>query len=374
VEVEVESVTGGEVVLRLTVSDTGIGIPAGKHEAIFGAFAQADASTTRRHGGTGLGLTISSRLVAMMGGHIWLDSEPGKGSRFHFTVKFQRASDRAAVHTEKGRAALDHHAVLIAVGHAKTRQWLAEIAARWGLSPTVAMTGAEALDALVRAGESGKPYDVLWCDSGLDVVERVVEDPRLGGLRVIRFAAGVRPGDAERCRALGVSAPLKKPVRESELQAATVAVLARSGAKDEARVALPAAGESRLRVLLAEDNVVNQRVGRRLIEKLGHTVVVVGDGRQAVRAVEEQDFDVVFMDVQMPELDGFEAAGAIREKEQRSGKHQTIIAMTAHAMKGDRERCLASGMDGYLSKPIRVEELASILASVRAPAGKIAAD
>jgi CheY-like chemotaxis protein len=371
-EVRVDKAAGDDVELHFTVSDTGIGVPPEKHNAIFGAFAQADASTTRRYGGTGLGLTISSRLVSMMGGRIWLNSEPGKGSRFHFTAKFQKF---AGGPREDERSSLAARALLIASGHPKTRQSLIEAARRWGLSPAVAANANEALDSLVRAAKSGKPYDALWCDAhmpgldGLAVVERIVGDRLLAGLRVILVSAKPLPGDADRCRALGVTL-LKKPVRQSELLAAAIAGLARTAAGPETRLAStsPRPGQSRLRVLLAEDNVVNQRVGSRLIEKLGHSVVVVGDGRQAVRAVEEQVFDVVFMDVQMPELDGLEAARAIREKERSSGQHQTIVAMTAHAMKGDRERCLAAGMDGYLSKPIRVEELESILAGLGAAA------
>jgi CheY-like chemotaxis protein len=365
VEVALESAAADQVVLHFIVSDTGIGIPLEKHEAIFGAFAQADASTTRKYGGTGLGLTISSRLVAMMGGRIWVESELGKGSRFHFTVKFQKGGGQPGARLE----ALAGRAVLIADAHAKTRESLAAIARRCGLSPAEAATGSEVLDRLVRAAECGTPYGFLWCDARFAEVEGIVRDPRLSGLRVILLTAGPLAGDEQRCRGLGVAALLKKPARQSELRAAMLAALAQPAAKPNAGLAsLQARSDGApLRVLLAEDNVVNQRVGRRLIERLGHSVVVVGDGRQAVRAIEEQEFDVVFMDVQMPELDGIEASSAIRERERTTGKHQTIIAMTAHAMKGDRERCLAAGMDGYLSKPIRVDELAAVLASIAAP-------
>jgi CheY-like chemotaxis protein len=365
VEAALDSAAADYVVLHFIVSDTGIGVPAEKHEAIFGAFAQADASTTRKYGGTGLGLTISSRLVSMMGGRIWLESEPGQGSRFHFTVKFQKGGGRE--HSAKPES-LAGRAVLIADGHAKTRESLAAMAVRCGLSPASAASESDVLDTLLRAAESGRPYAFLWCDARFAVVERIVGEQRLSGLRVILLATGPLAGEEQRYRGLGVAALLKKPPRESELRAAMTAALAEPASKADGGLASLRAqtSGSALRVLLAEDNVVNQRVGRRLIEKLGHSVAVVSDGRQAVRAVEEQEFDVVFMDVQMPELDGIEAAAAIRERERTTAKHQTIIAMTAHAMKGDCERCLAAGMDGYLSKPIRMDELSAVLAGIAA--------
>ena len=366
VEVALERAVADEIVAHFAVSDTGIGIAAEKHHAIFGAFEQADASTTRKYGGTGLGLTICARLVSMMDGRIWLESEPGKGSRFHFTAKFQKspADEGSPAQTTP----LAGKAVLIAGGHAKTRESLAAIARRWGLLPTSAATAREALERLLGAADCGKPFAFLCCDARL-AAEDIVREPRLSGLRVILLAGGTLAGDEQRCRRLGAAALLKNPVRELELRSAMLAALAQPAGPAETATASPSphAGGSALRVLLAEDNVVNQRVGRRLIEKLGHAVVVVGDGRQAVRAIEEQDYDLIFMDVQMPELDGIEATAAIREVERTTGKHHIIIAMTAHAMKGDRERCLAAGMDGYLSKPIRVDELAAILADVAAP-------
>ncbi len=215
------------------------------------------------------------------------------------------------------------------------------------------------------------PYDFLWCDARFRV-EQIAGGHLLGDLQVILLAAGATPGAEQRGSQPGVVALLKKPIRERELLAPMLAAQSQPSTKLQAgmpTIALPEMPAS-LRVLLAEDNVVNQRVGRRLIEKLGHFVVVVGDGRQAVFAMEEQDFDVVFMDVQMPVLDGIEATATIRQNERTSGTHQTIIAMTAHAMKGDRERCLAAGMDGYLAKPIRVDELAAVLASVVSPVAR----
>ncbi len=367
VEAQVESIDDERVMLHFVVSDTGIGIPLSKHQDIFGAFAQADASTTRRYGGTGLGLTISSRLVGMMGGRIWVESEPGIGSAFHFTVGFMTGAGH-----DRG-APFEGCPVLIVDDHAGTRRQLAEIAVRWGLTPSLADTGEQAVEMLTRAAASGKPIEVLLYDAeitgmdGLAAAERIAIEPRLNGLKIILLASSA---EAAGCRHPRVAAVLKKPVGESELRAAIDAALSTvSETAAAAHTALPSMPEDRtgLRVLLAEDNVVNQKVGRRLLEKIGHFVTVAIDGRQAVRAVEEQEFDVVLMDVQMPELDGLEATAAIRERERTSGRHVTIIAMTAHAMKGDRERCLAAGMDGYLSKPIRAAELASALAAVEAP-------
>jgi CheY-like chemotaxis protein len=302
----------------------------------------------------------------MMGGRIWVESEAGKGSKFHFTAKFQKAPEREGRDSEKPLAG---RAVVIVDRHARTRESLAAIATRCGLAPAMTATEGEAMETLLRAAESGKPYDFLWCDARCTAVERIVHEPRLADLRVVLLSGAPLVGDEHRPHSPGVAALLKKPARECELRAAMTAALARPAAKTgvSAGEAPPEMSGPRLRVLLAEDNVVNQRVGQRLIEKLGHSVVVVGDGRKAVRAVEEREFDVVFMDVQMPELDGIAAAAEIREKERTSRKHQIIIAMTAHAMKGDRERCLAAGMDGYLSKPIRVDELAAVLGGIAAP-------
>jgi CheY-like chemotaxis protein len=369
VNVEVETENAGDLTLHFTVNDTGIGVAPDKHEAIFAAFAQADASTTRKYGGTGLGLTISTRLVSMMGGRIWLESESGKGSKFHFTAKFQKVPEREA---GDGNKPFGGQAVLIVDDHARTCESLAAIARRCGLGLATATTEGETMEILLRAAESRKPYGFLWCDARCAAVESIVREPRLANLRVILLSAAPLAGDEQQSHGLGIAALLKKPARECELRAAMTAAVARTAAGPGASAgeASPGMSGSRLRVLLAEDNVVNQRVGQRLIERLGHSVVVVGDGRQAVRAVEEREFDVVFMDVQMPEVDGIEAAAAIREKERTSGKHQIIIAMTAHAMKGDRERCLAAGMDSYLSKPIRVDELAAALAGIAAPVAR----
>ncbi|MEI9975635.1 MAG: response regulator [Ignavibacteriota bacterium] len=367
---QVDALTGDDLAVRFTVSDTGIGIPRQKHDAIFAAFAQADASTTRKYGGTGLGLTISARLVSMMGGRIWLESEMRKRQPLPFHRQVPKAATGQDTRASKP---LTGHTVLILEGHPGTRQSLAEMAARLGLSASVATNETDVRDALLRATKGAEAFDFLWCDTRFNGLESFLRDPRLCNSHAILLGAGGQAGEAQRWRRLGVAGPLKIPVREPEMRAAAVAALAAPAGQPRFADSSPepAFRHASLRVLLAEDNTVNQRVGQRLLEKLGHSVVVVENGRQALRAVEEQNFDVVFMDVQMPELDGLEAAAAIRKTERSSGKHLPIVAMTAHAMKGDRERCLAAGMDGYLSKPIRTEELAAALAEVHSPVGKM---
>ncbi|HXN47312.1 MAG TPA: response regulator [Bryobacteraceae bacterium] len=358
------------VVVHFVVSDTGIGIPRDKQESIFAAFTQADASTTREFGGTGLGLTISARLVDMMGGRIWVHSEPGHGSRFHFTVRFGTAAAQASAPCGKSYPALAGCPILIADEHAATRKALAARVARYGLQPETAASAGEALEMLAHAAQSGAPFGVLLCDLDLPGANavHVAERLRQEALKIVLMHASAQPADTARCQAWGASALLKKPVRGVELRMAIAAALSPEvpGGPPGSTVAAPTPGSCRLRVLLAEDNPVNQKVGRRTIEKFGHSVLVVGDGRQAVQAIQEQEFDLVLMDVQMPELDGMKATAAIRHSELTTGKHQPIYALTAHAIKGDAERCIAAGMDGYLSKPIKVQELAAVLAQIEA--------
>ena len=367
VEARVDAPGDDSVVVHFVVSDTGIGIPRDKQESVFGAFTQADASTTREFGGTGLGLTISARLVDMMGGRIWVDSEPGRGSRFHFTVRFRTAAVQPCAPSGKSLAGCS---VLIADDHAATRRALAATVTRWGLRPETAGSAGEALEKLAHAAEAGEPFGVLLCDLDLPGADAVHMAGRLRqeALKIVLMHASAQPGDTARCQEWGASALLKKPVRGSELRSAIAAAL--SGevpvGTPGSTVAAPTSGTCHLRILLAEDNPVNQKVGRRTIEKFGHSVLVVGDGRQAVQAIREQEFDLVLMDVQMPELDGMKATAAVRHDEVTTGKHQPIFALTAHAIKGDAERCIAAGMDGYLSKPIKAQELAAVLAQIEA--------
>jgi len=375
VRVQVEAEDGRDLVLRFTVSDTGIGIAEDKREKIFDPFAQADTSTTRKYGGTGLGLTISVRLVRMMGGKIWVESEEGRGSHFHFTVRVG-AADRKEI--KVGSAAppeiLRGVRVLVVDDNGTNRRILEGMLKRWEMRPVSAKGGEEALAQLVAARKAGDAFGLIVTDmhmpkmDGFALVERIRRRPELSTATIMMLTSAGHRGDAERCQKLGVSAYLLKPIRQSELREAIARVL---GAREQegkipliTRFSLGDArdGSDSLRVLVAEDNPVNQRLIVRLLEKRGHRVVLADNGRQALAALEKESFDLVLMDVQMPEMDGFEATSKIRMREKSIGSHQTIIALTAHAMKGDREECLARGMDGYLTKPIRPQELDEVLA------------
>ncbi|MGB2899544.1 MAG: response regulator [Candidatus Acidiferrum sp.] len=365
---------GEGLLFRFTVADTGIGISKEKQESIFEPFTQADASTTRKFGGTGLGLTISSRLVGMMGGKIWLESEVGRGSEFHFTARF------GVAHTKTGAAEgitptenLSGVKVLVVDDNRTNRKILEGMLKRWEMKVTSVEGGEEALEELSAARGAREPYGLILTDmhmpkmDGFALVERIRQRPELSTATIMMLTSAGHRGDAARCEELGVSAYLLKPIRQSELREAVARVL---GTKEQegaipliTRYSLQGLQElsASLRILLAEDNLVNQRLAARLLEKRGHTVVVAGNGREALKAFENEDFDLLLMDLQMPEMDGFEATVAIRKKEKDSGNHLPIVALTAHAMKGDREKCLAGGMDEYLTKPIRLQELDELL-------------
>jgi PAS domain S-box-containing protein len=365
VRVEVEAQTGDQVTLHFAVSDTGIGIPREKADRLFQAFSQVDSSTTRKYGGTGLGLAISAQLAQLMGGRAWVDSVVGRESTFHFTAVFRRSTKPSVVPLEA--ASLDGLPVLVVDDNATNRRILQEMLTNWRMKPTVVASGREALAALDEAGRSSSPYALVLLDGmmpemdGFELAARIKEQPGLVGAALMMLSSADRKEDSARCRQLGVSAYLVKPIRQSDLLDAIVTTLhshdrALLGRGDAARPEAQVASH-RLRLLLAEDNPVNQRLAVRLLEKRGHQVTVVNTGRQAIAAAFDQSFDAILMDVQMPEMDGFEATAAIREREKSSGRHLTIIAMTAHAMKGDRERCLQAGMDGYVSKPLQPDAL-----------------
>ena len=374
VKVQMKSREASECELHFTVSDTGVGIPEEKRELIFAPFSQADTSTTRKYGGTGLGLTISTRLVEMMGGKIWVESEIGRGSQFHFTARLGLTD---AKEIKIGSIAppeiLRGARVLIVDDNRTNRRILEGMLGRWEMVSVSVEEGQEALDALSGARAAGQPFSLILTDmhmpemDGFTLVEQIRKRPELATATIMMLTSAGHRGDAARCQELGIAAYLLKPIRQSELREAIARVLgahAENGAIPLiTRFSLhdgrdPAAS---LHVLLAEDNPVNQRLAVRLLEKRGHHVVVAGNGAEALAAMEKQDFDLVFMDVQMPEMDGLEATAVIRGKEKITGKHQPIIALTAHAMKGDREKCIAGGMDGYLTKPIRPQELDDVL-------------
>ena len=364
--------------LHFSVRDTGIGVSHEQQARLFQAFSQADASTTRKYGGTGLGLAISARIVEQMGGRIWLESEEGRGSTFHFTARFGRVRGEGKPLPE--RAELRGLRVLVVDDNATNRRILEGMLASWGMRPTLADGGRAALATLAAAREAGEPFALILLDAmmpemdGFALAERIQLGSDAGATLMMLSSAGRRE-DAERGRALGVSAFLTKPVRQSTLLDALLTAL--SAARPEpARAAREERPPERagLRLLLAEDHAVNPRLAVSLLEKRGHFVTVASNGREALVALDTQRFDAVLMDVQMPELDGFAATRAIRARERASGGHVPIIAMTAHALKGDRERCVAAGMDGYVAKPLDPAELLRVLELVVAPGSGAAAE
>ena len=375
VEVREEARDEGRTSLRFQIADTGIGIPADKHEAIFEAFSQADGSTTRRFGGTGLGLSISATLVRLMGGSIWVESEPGSGSTFYFTAGFPIAAEGAR---EDGAAvALEGVRVLVVDDNAVNRRILLAQLGWWKAEATAVESGRRALELLSEAAHAGVPYALVLLDAnmpdldGFQVAERMAARPELAGATVMMLTSTGEYGDATRCRELGIAVYLTKPVAADALLTAIGQAMGRAPGppRPASRHAIGAAGTP-LRVLVAEDNIVNQRVATGLLSARGHAVTVVADGREAVDAWKQQPFDAILMDVQMPGMSGTEAAKAIRLLERRTGGHVRIVAMTAHAMEGDRERFLASGMDGYVSKPV---DPAALFAEIeRAKAGATA--
>lgn len=363
---------GTAVRLRFTVTDTGIGIPADKQRSIFDPFTQADGSTTRRYGGTGLGLTICARLVALMGGRIWVESAPGKGSRFAFEARFDPASGSGTRSGVLPAVDLRGTAVLVVDDNATNRRVLAETLQLWGARPVCTSCGPDALDELRRAAAAGEPYPLVLLDAmmpdvdGFSVAAEIAARPDLAGPVVMMLSSADRQEDPSRCRELGVRSYLLKPVKPAELHRAISLAMRCEGPESGVPSGTPAAVPPvrRLRILLAEDNPVNQRVAVRLLEGLGHSVAVGDDGAAAVSLSAGEAFDLILMDVQMPRLDGFEATRRIRLREAESGRRTPIVAMTAHAMKGDRERCLAAGMDDYLSKPVHRDDLAEVLGRV----------
>jgi CheY-like chemotaxis protein len=381
-----------QLFLQFLVRDTGIGIPQDKQKMIFDAFSQADGSTTRKFGGTGLGLTISARLVEAMGGKIWVESTPSKGTCFRFTAALGVSSETQQLAKLAEAIPLAGIRVVVVDDNLTNRRILSDMLWGWGMLPAPAASGPEALAHLRRGLQRGQPYSLVLTDvhmpemDGFQLVKRIHETAELSQPVILMLTSGDRGDDIARCRKLGVSSYLTKPVRRAELRAAIAASLARkappldlsgrpshtsnhasNNATNDATndTTLDAPRTDRgvsCRILLTEDNLVNQRVALRILEKAGHMVAIAGNGKAALKMLEGQTYDLILMDVQMPEMGGFEATARIREKEELTTRHVPIIAMTAHAMAGDRERCLDAGMDDYLAKPVAAATLLEMVA------------
>jgi signal transduction histidine kinase/DNA-binding response OmpR family regulator len=387
VNVEAESIDPREALIRFAVTDTGIGIPLKKQRDVFAAFTQADGSTSRRYGGTGLGLTISNHLVDMMGGKLQVESQEGKGSTFLFTAHFSMVGAETERPVKADVSSLRDMRTLVVDDNATNRRILEGVLLGWHMKPSLVEDGASAYAEIQRASATGQPYRLVLIDGqmpgmdGFTLVELIKHTPTLAHLVIMMLTSSEQSGDSSRCRGLGVGACLTKPIRQSELLTAILNLL---GATIPDQSIVPAPVEvntpqrviqqptTKLRILLAEDNVVNQKLALGMLTKRGHSVIVASNGSQALsllaeqRSHKEQPYDLILMDVQMPIMDGFEATAAIRAGEQMTGGHIPIIAMTAHAMKGDRERCLEAGMEGYVSKPIHAKTLFETIESLGA--------
>jgi signal transduction histidine kinase/CheY-like chemotaxis protein len=353
-------------VLRFAVRDTGIGIAPDKQALIFDAFAQEDGTTSRRFGGTGLGLAISSRMVTMMGGAIGVESTPGQGSTFSFSLRLPLADPSVLAPTMPESPDANRVAgcrALVVDDNETNRRILDEVLRGWGVAVTTAADGEAALRHVDAARERGQRYDILLVDvhmpgmDGFTLVGELQARYDVASTAILMLTSDRRPGDSARCRALGVTQHLIKPIKHDELRRALNVLLDERDGRSvvtpvAADVLAPASSVRRLRVLVAEDNLVNQRLASAMLARLGHEAVIANDGGEAVAAVAQHRFDVVFMDVQMPTMSGFDATAAIRDAERGTNVRVPIVAMTAHAMAGDRERCLAAGMDDYVTKPV----------------------
>jgi signal transduction histidine kinase/CheY-like chemotaxis protein len=374
VKVAVKSRTDKEIELHLAVHDTGVGIPKQKQKLIFDAFSQADGSITRKFGGTGLGLTISSRLVEAMHGSIWVESEPGRGSCFQFTARLGTAHQPE--HVWPSEDVLSKIPVLVVDDNRTNRQILTEMLLGWRMRPRPTSGAREALSCMWKAWEDKAPYPIVLTDAhmpemdGFELAEEIRQSPHLTDAVILMLTSAERQGDLQRCRELGVSGYLTKPVRRADLHAAMIKALNSRQPRVEQpsqpgltqlQESIQARSLSGARILLAEDNPVNQRVVLAILRKTDHQIVIANNGLEALERVREQEFDLILMDVQMPELDGLKATAAIRDAEKGSNAHVPIIALTARAMKDDRGKCLQAGMDDYIAKPIRPSELLTLI-------------
>jgi CheY-like chemotaxis protein len=358
--------------LHFAVRDTGIGIPEDRLDRLFQSFSQVDASTSRKYGGTGLGLAISKRLSEMMGGEMWVESQAGVGSTFHFTIQVEAARLEVRTRFSGEQPRLAGRRLLVVDDNATNRRIFERMLTNWGMRPTVVASGPEAIEQWRQARDTGRAYPLLLSDvhmpgmDGFMLTDHLKDELARYGTQVIILSSGSYPDDSVRCRELGVAAYLTKPIRQSELLDSLLSLLGGSVAAGPCEKAVAAGSAQapparRLHVLLAEDSPTNQKLVINLLERWGHQVTVAQNGREAVAACAAGSFDLVLMDVEMPHMDGYEATAAIRAQQQHCAGHVPIIAMTAHAMQGDREHCLSAGMDGYIPKPIRKQQLQEIL-------------
>ena len=367
VRVILEAQTEAGLVVHIMVTDTGVGIPLAKQQAILEPFTQADNSTTRKYGGTGLGLAISKQLVALMGGELWVESDAGHGSTFHFTVHLGFPAESGAGLTPVLPGDMRDIPVLVVDDNATNRGILHAMLTHWHMRPTAVDSGQTALAALAQARATGMPFPLVLLDAhmpemdGFTLAARIKQEPDLAGATILMLSSAGLSEATIRCRELGIALYLTKPITPSDLWNALMTARRIPGQAHPPARPLPTSatpGSSRhLRILLAEDNPVNQRLVLRLLEKRGHQVEVVSTGSAALGALMRQAFDVVLMDVQMPEMDGLEATTIIRDRERGTDTHLPIVALTAHALQGDQEKCLAVGMDAYVTKPMQPDAL-----------------
>jgi CheY-like chemotaxis protein len=377
VNVDLESLSDDQAVIRFSVRDTGIGIPRDKLGTVLELFEQVESGSTRRFGGTGLGLAIASRLAGLMDGRMWVESELGRGSTFFFTARFDVTNDlETPHHRPRDPSIVAGTRVLIVDDNETNRRILIEMLSNQKMEPTAVPNAALALQTLRDAASANSPFQLVISDAhmpnrdGFDLIQDIHDDPQAGRPAIVMLTSADQSDDIDRCQKLGVNAYLVKPVKQSELFDAVVLALgiAEKPVEDLATTDGSADRIPSLKILLAEDSLVNQRLAIALLEKAGHSVHVASTGTDALAAHNAADFDLILMDVQMPDMDGLEVTRAIRDRERQTGKHVPIVAMTAHALKGDREKCLESGMDEYVAKPVHSKDLFSTMATAMAAA------
>lgn len=374
-DVTVDSQTEGDVLLRFKVMDTGIGMSVEQQRQIFEPFTQADGTTSRKFGGTGLGLSITQQLVHMMGGQIWVESEPGKGSTFCFTVRLKIGSGMEKSVVPVALEKLYGMPVLVVDDNATNREILKEFLLDWQMQPTLVESGLKALELMRHAVALNNPFRLVLLDAGMpnmdgfEVAQALKRDPALAHTKTVVLTSYGQIGDTNRCKELALDGYLSKPIGQAELLQAIRIVfgyeVTETGSRPDLTSRLASLPETGLRILLVEDNPINQAVASNILNREGHEVTIANNGREALDQVAANAFDLILMDVQMPEMDGFEATRTIRAQESQSNsRHIPIIAVTAGAIKGDRERCLEAGMDDYISKPFQRQDLLNAIAGL----------